>query len=146
MHLCENICNKCSGTLIKFDLLLYSILFTCELTTETDPHIGTAYRHIKAKIAYLYTRADKSLMNNFQGFLTMRTPSNLIQALCFFSILFVELVLTKRPPCEAGRWQYSEGKGRCVRCRCPKGTQLSGREVGQSSYVALYLETVNGFF
>lgn len=58
----------------------------------------------------------------------MRTPSTLIQALCFFSILFVGLVLTKRPPCEAGRWRYSEGKGRCVRCRCPKGTQLSGSE------------------
>lgn len=72
-------------------------------------------------------------MNNeyFQGFLTMRTSSTLIQALCVFSILFVGLVLTKRPPCEAGRRRYSEGKGRCVRCRCPKGTQLSGSEVGQ---------------
>lgn len=58
----------------------------------------------------------------------MHTPSTLIQAQCVFSILFVELVLTKRPPCEAGRWRYSEGKGRCVRCRCPKGTQLSGSE------------------
>lgn len=94
----------------------------------------------KLKLLIFSKQAEKPLMNNeciqfqctrkFQGFLTMRTPSILIQALCFI-ILFVELVLTKRPPCEAGRWQYSEGKGRCVRCRCPKGTQLSGSQVGQ---------------
>lgn len=122
MHWCENICNKSSGTLslICFDIMY---IFTCKLTTENDSHEDIPYRH---------RRAENSLMNNeyFQGFLTMRTPSTLIQALCVFSILFVELVLTKRPPCEAGRWRYSEGKGRCVRCRCPKGTQLSGSEVG----------------
>lgn len=54
----------------------------------------------------------------------MRTTCILIQALCC-NILLVDIIFAKRTPCEAGRWQYSEAKGRCVRCRCPKGTQLS---------------------
>lgn len=52
---------------LKFDLRLYSILFTCELTTETDSHICIAYRHIKAKIPYLY-KSEKITYEQFSGF------------------------------------------------------------------------------
>nr|XP_022345303.1 uncharacterized protein LOC111137896 [Crassostrea virginica] len=45
--------------------------------------------------------------------------------LLFISILLVNFALIQAAPCETGRSKYSISKGRCVRCKCPKGTEFS---------------------
>ena len=61
----------------------------------------------------------------FQGFLTMGRSIELL----FISILLVNFALIQAAPCETGRSKYSISKGRCVRCKCPKGTEFSKNKV-----------------